>query len=166
MAWALEGLEDWLKEGLAPPPAVRQATDKYRAEMDVLGSSLQARTVADPRATTPFRALYDDYVSWSQEQGEQPLGPRTFGTRLSDKGYPPATLHDGRTSARRGIRLQDTPEPSGPRSGGDEASADGKRQPFSAPWLNPRDASVEPPLRRPASARRSMKGARDIISRP
>ncbi|MCM8750005.1 primase-like DNA-binding domain-containing protein [Thermomicrobiaceae bacterium CFH 74404] len=51
-----------------------------------------------------FKDLYSDYKAWCEEQGEQPLGTRAFGNRLSERGFNP-TLIAGKTKARAGIRL-------------------------------------------------------------
>jgi len=39
--WLIEGCLRWQTEGLGAPPAVREATEKYRTEMDVIGSFLR-----------------------------------------------------------------------------------------------------------------------------
>jgi putative DNA primase/helicase len=113
MLWALEGLQQWREKGLAPPPTVRQATEEYRREMDVLGDWLAERCVADPAAVTPFRELYEDYTEWCKAQGELALGQRSFGNRLTERGYPATLMADGKTRARRGVRLRG-PEDSHP----------------------------------------------------
>jgi len=50
MLWALEGLRTWRVMGLAPPPAVRQATGEYRAEMDTVEGWIRDRCKRDPNA--------------------------------------------------------------------------------------------------------------------
>ena len=46
--WALAGLMSYHEQGLAPPPAVVEATEEYRKDMDVLGQWITARLVPDP----------------------------------------------------------------------------------------------------------------------
>jgi hypothetical protein len=65
----------------------------------------------DPAALTPFKALYEDCVEWCRAAGELALGQRSFGNRLNERGFAPATMADGKTRARRGLRLRDNDPP-------------------------------------------------------
>jgi len=114
LAWLIRGAQEWLRKGLQEPPAVIEATAAYRTEQDTLGQWLEERTQLDPRAITPFKALYDDYRSWCEEGGDLPLGPRRFATALEERGFAKATLPDGKTKARRGLRLRGDASPSPP----------------------------------------------------
>ena len=51
--WALEGLRDYLRRGLAPPKAVLAATDDYRQDMDVIGRWIDECCDVDPGAKVP-----------------------------------------------------------------------------------------------------------------
>ncbi len=95
MAWALEGLREWGERGLAPLAAVRQATEEYRQEMDVLAPWLAECCVDDPQAATPVATLYAEYQAWCERAGEEPLAPKVFGRRLGGEGIP------ARQAARR-----------------------------------------------------------------
>jgi putative DNA primase/helicase len=110
--WLLAGVRDWLRGGLQEPPAVREATETYRQEQDVIGQWIAERCVVDPKAVTPFKELYDDYHAWCQETGDPPVSARRFATSLEDRGFPKVVLPDGRTKARRGIRLKKFNDPS------------------------------------------------------
>jgi putative DNA primase/helicase len=85
--WALEGLRDWLTNGLQPPPEVTEATEAYRAEMDIAGLFIQDACVLDPKAVTPSKTLYDAFREWCAENGHELLTPKQFGRRLSAKGF-------------------------------------------------------------------------------
>jgi putative DNA primase/helicase len=85
--WALEGLRDWLANGLQPPPEVTEATEAYRAEMDIVGLFVQDACVADPKAVTPSKTLYEAFREWCAENGHELLTPKQFGRRLSAKGF-------------------------------------------------------------------------------
>jgi len=73
LAWAVEGCRLWQAEGLGLPEEVRVATDTYRQEQDVVGQFIEERCVAAPNAQIKFSDLYDDYVTWCQRNGEEPL---------------------------------------------------------------------------------------------
>jgi len=85
--WALEGLRDWLANGLQPPPEVTEATEAYRAEMDIVGLFVQDACVTDPKAVTPSKTLYEAFRDWCAENGHELLTPKQFGRRLSAKGF-------------------------------------------------------------------------------
>ena len=85
--WALEGLRDWLANGLQPPPEVVEATEAYRAEMDIVGLFIKDACVIDPKAMTPSKDLYDAFRNWCSENGYEPFGQTAFGRRLAAKGF-------------------------------------------------------------------------------
>jgi putative DNA primase/helicase len=85
--WTLEGLRDWLANGLQPPPEVTEATEAYRAEMDIVGLFVQDACVPDPKAVTPSKTLYEAFREWCAENGHELLTPKQFGRRLSAKGF-------------------------------------------------------------------------------
>jgi putative DNA primase/helicase len=85
--WALEGLRDWLANGLQPPPEVTEATEAYRAEMDIVGLFVQDACVPDPKAVMPSRTLYEAFREWCAENGHELLTPKQFGRRLAAKGF-------------------------------------------------------------------------------
>ena len=85
--WALDGVTDWLENGLQPPPEVVEATEAYRAEMDIVGLFLKDACVLDPKAVTPSKQLYDAFQEWCAENGYEPFGQTTFGRRLAAKGF-------------------------------------------------------------------------------
>jgi putative DNA primase/helicase len=111
--WALEGLRDWLTNGLQPPPEVTEATEAYRAEMDIVGLFVQDACVLDPKAVTPSKTLYDAFRDWCAENGYEPFGQTAFGRRLAAKGFSHGRAYiEGRL--RRcwfGIRLRSDTDP-------------------------------------------------------
>jgi putative DNA primase/helicase len=87
LRWAVAGCLDWQRNGLRPPADVRDATDDYRTEQDVLGEWLGERCVTDPDCEARAADLYRSYKSWSDGRSEKPLTQTTFGTRLGDRGF-------------------------------------------------------------------------------
>ena len=106
LAWLVQGCLDWQRHGLGECSAVAEATEIYRSEMDALQGWLEERCVPDPRAVTPFKDLYDDYVNWCSETDQEPLGKRAFANRLTEKGFETARVK-GEAKARRGLRLRE-----------------------------------------------------------
>jgi len=105
LAWLVKGCLEWQRMGLNPPAIVREATEAYRTESDMVGCWLEERCIADPEAKTPFAELYADYVEWCKQQDEEPLGKRAFGNRLTEKGFEPVVLSSG-AKGRKGLRLK------------------------------------------------------------
>jgi putative DNA primase/helicase len=107
LAWLVQGCLAWQREGLNPPPIVREATKEYQSEMDKIGAWIAERCEVDPKAVTPFADLYADYEAWCREQGDEPMSKRRFGDRLSEKGFPPTPQPlPGGVKARKGLRLR------------------------------------------------------------
>ena len=85
--WALAGCLAWQRDGLAMPAAVSAATANYRAESDILAGWMTDCCVIDPTATETAKALYESYVQWCQDAEENSVTQRTFGTRLTERGF-------------------------------------------------------------------------------
>jgi putative DNA primase/helicase len=87
LAWAVAGCFDWLKFGLGSPDEVKQATDDYRGEMDILGGFINDCCVLSKDVEGTAKELYESYSKWAEANGEKPVSPRTFGVRLAERGF-------------------------------------------------------------------------------
>jgi putative DNA primase/helicase len=86
--WVVQGCLDWQNEGLGMPEMIRQATSKYRSEMDVIGRFVDECCCVGPNVSARGKNLYKNYQNWCQESGEDPVNVMTFGLRLTEKGFP------------------------------------------------------------------------------
>ena len=86
LAWSVRGCLDWRVNGLGVPDEVKNATDGYRQEMDVLRDFLDERCVLNPGTKAPVGELYQSYKDWAEKSGEHPLTKRAFGERLRERG--------------------------------------------------------------------------------
>ena len=84
--WAIDGCLAWQAEGLPEPKAVREATETYRRESDVLGAFLEARCQAANGFSVGATQLYTAYREWAQSCGEQVISQTLFGRQLSERG--------------------------------------------------------------------------------
>jgi putative DNA primase/helicase len=110
LGWAVEGCLEWQRNGLGFPTAVVQATDAYRAEMDVFAAFLNESTIARAGAQTPSSELYAAYLEWTEEAGVRfPITKQEFGVRLKERGFIDRKGSHG-TRVWRGIALRDDPE--------------------------------------------------------
>jgi putative DNA primase/helicase len=85
--WAIEGCLNWQREGLEPPPPVKQATDGYRKETDVLKLFLDDTCAVDPKEFISSPMLYQSFVDWCHAEGYSVLGKVTFNRRLKKMGF-------------------------------------------------------------------------------
>ena len=104
LAWAVRGCLDWQREGLKTPQAIRDATEGYRAEMDVPATFLEECCVFDKRAEASATELYRAYVRWCDDSGEHAETQTSFGSRLRERGLTSRKVH-GRM-VWSGIRLR------------------------------------------------------------
>ncbi|MFZ2872232.1 DNA primase family protein [Zavarzinia sp.] len=84
--WMLSGYAGWRKHRLAPPDAVREATESYRSDQDMVGRFLSAATVARPGARVAANTLYKAYQRWAQQSGVDPLSGTMLGRILTQRG--------------------------------------------------------------------------------
>ncbi len=105
LAWAVEGCRKWQDQGLGMPDAVRNATESYRSESDLLGLFIdEACTIADV-LTVSSSDLYNAYRRWGDNGGYRPMNQRNFGLGLKERGF---ENHKGTGGKRcwRGIGVQ------------------------------------------------------------
>jgi phage/plasmid-associated DNA primase len=105
LAWGVQGCLAWQRDGLREPEEVREATDEYKTEMDILGDFIAAHAELDSSATVEASVVYHQYVAWAERSGEKPMTKAMFGHRLSERGFRQCKV--GRNSARGwgGLRL-------------------------------------------------------------
>jgi P4 family phage/plasmid primase-like protien len=85
--WAIEGCLNWQSGGLYPVSSgrVKEATDKYRNEMDLLGEFVEEKCIQNPSATVSKQLIYNTYLDWCKDSGIQyPESKIRFGRRLKD----------------------------------------------------------------------------------
>jgi len=86
--WALAGCRSWQKKGLRQAPAIVEAIEFYRTEMDVVEDFLQDVCVRTPKGWQSSSDLWEAYERWVISRGEPvTFGASEFGKRLKAKGY-------------------------------------------------------------------------------
>jgi putative DNA primase/helicase len=105
--WLLDGLTDYLENGLIVPPEVQSATDSYRSDMDPVGEYVAACVVAEEESTVAARAMYEAYVAWCHANSVKPYSERNFAGIMVQKGY---RKSHGRIRLYHGVRLEGVPE--------------------------------------------------------
>lgn len=87
LRWAVEGCLKWQEEGLGEPADVKNATDEYKDEMDLLSSFIDECCVSIPNAKVQVKDLHKRYLEWAEENSEYPMKLRSFSSRIAMRGF-------------------------------------------------------------------------------
>ncbi|WP_445505795.1 phage/plasmid primase, P4 family [Niallia sp. 03091] len=85
--WVVQGCLKWQAEGLKDPKAVKEATDNYREDMDILGPYLEENCTIHPSEKIEAKSLYENYTKWCYQNNEMELKNRAFYRQLEIRGY-------------------------------------------------------------------------------
>jgi len=111
LAWAVLGCLAWQTKGLGVPQEVKDATQEYREESDVLGDFIDDVCIEQSGASVTVKALHDVYMSWCERNGEKAMTKVKLGWRLREKGYTPGRTQTGaRTWEGLGLLDKHTPQ--------------------------------------------------------
>lgn len=83
--WAIEGCLKWQKEGLGEPKSIKEATNNYKEEMDIIEPFIVDMCFLNPLAKIEAKELYAAYSRWCDNEGEIALKNRTFYRLLENK---------------------------------------------------------------------------------
>lgn len=91
--WLLKGYEMYKQEGLKPPKAIEDETDKYRESMDRIGNFLREEcfinSEIDLEANTKYwttkNDLYIKYSQWCDLNNMNPLASNKFGEQIKER---------------------------------------------------------------------------------
>lgn len=97
LAWMVEGYREWRKYRLFIPDEIKEATESYREEMDILGNFITQCCTIDKRAECTAKNLYESYCVWCRDNGEREISQKMFSLRLQEKGF-------GKINTRTGIK--------------------------------------------------------------
>ena len=107
LTWAVQGVAAWRKRGeLGRPAAVEQYGQAYLDDQDLMGQFLEERCREGPEMMHAAGELFQAYRAWAESQGLRPMSARTFGQRLSDRGFDTHRGTGGRRY-RRGLMLSE-----------------------------------------------------------
>lgn len=134
LAWIVRGCLEWQARGLAPPPQVQAATERYREDSDMLSAFIADRCLVRPDVSVVASALYREYQDWAKAEGikdREQLSAAAFGTRVGQRFE---RRHSKRGRIYFGIALADNAQQTfaggnGPKneqsSEGDDAEGEG-----------------------------------------
>ena len=87
LRWMIEGCLAWQQQGLQPPPAVTEATDRYLQAEDVMQTWLDDCCECGPNFEDTITNLWAGWKAWAEKTGEFVGSKRKFGERLDDKEF-------------------------------------------------------------------------------
>lgn len=87
LAWAVDGGLEWQRIGLAPPKAVRTATDAYLAAEDSFNLWREECTTPDPNARELLAELFASWRAWADRAGEPAGSQKRFAQVLEERGF-------------------------------------------------------------------------------
>lgn len=87
LKWAVDGCIAWQREGLELPKCVADATQSYKAEMDMLATFCDACVMIDYDCGESVAAtdLFSIYSSWANANNEYEMSSRKFFLEISKK---------------------------------------------------------------------------------
>lgn len=84
--WLIQGLTEYLKDGLTPPPAVVNATRDYRKDGDRTSRFLEEAMLQDGAEVERTALVYAAYRLWCRENGQFAESSRNFLRSLDRAG--------------------------------------------------------------------------------
>jgi putative DNA primase/helicase len=87
LAWMIDGCREWQRIGLAPPAAVRTATEAYLEAEDALSAWIDEKCERDNQAWEQSSALFASWKGWADTHGEQGGTGRRFTQALEARGF-------------------------------------------------------------------------------
>jgi putative DNA primase/helicase len=106
LQWALDGREEFFRQGLNPPATVREATEEYLTEEDKFARWLAECCTVDADKRVSARALYVSFREWAEGEGESFIPSQKWLAReLKKRGFTP--FNDGRARQWVGLGLRE-----------------------------------------------------------
>lgn len=84
LAWAIDGCLAWQRDGLNPPPAIRNASAAYLDAEDSIAAWMAER--CEHRGQIKLTVAHRDYREWCEQAGHPPLGRNGFSDALEAHG--------------------------------------------------------------------------------
>jgi P4 family phage/plasmid primase-like protien len=103
LQWAVDGCLEWKKTGLAPPPAVLAATEKYLADEDSFARWLEEKCIVGKGLQRSAGDLWGSFKAWCEVNNEPAGSQKSFGQELEKRGFVSGRTMYGRVW--RGIDL-------------------------------------------------------------
>jgi putative DNA primase/helicase len=119
MSWAIDGCAMWQRVGLAPPPAVVDATEEYLSTEDAVGEWLAECCVLKPYASAATSKLFESWREFAEARGERVGTINVLSEALKKRGFRPTRSTGGQRNVRgfEGVDLISPPAKPDRRTG-------------------------------------------------
>ena len=107
LQWMIEGCDWWIREGLAPPASITEATEEYFKEEDVIGLWFAECCEAVQGATGDRKVLYHSYAAWCKGMGHAAATMHTVTRWFKHRGFEQNIKDSSRPIL--GVQLQEPP---------------------------------------------------------
>jgi putative DNA primase/helicase len=101
--WALQGCLEWQKIGLAPPAVVREASEAYFAEEDLLSAWIDECCTVGKGYSQSSGKLYRSWKRWAENAGEYSGTNKALTKALNERGF--KHKHESEGTVFYGIEL-------------------------------------------------------------
>ncbi|MBE0427910.1 MAG: hypothetical protein IBX72_14850 [Nitrospirae bacterium] len=85
--WMIEGCLLWQTEGMNVPEKIKEATQDYKEDMDILGDFFRQCCEKEKSLMTPNKWLYLTYKAWCNIYDIKPLSHVVFPRAMEERGF-------------------------------------------------------------------------------
>jgi putative DNA primase/helicase len=85
LQWMIDGCVAWQRDGLNPPPTVREATAAYLEAEDAIAAWMTDCCARDPNAWSSSTALFGSWSAWATKTGESIGSQKVFSQKLENQ---------------------------------------------------------------------------------
>jgi putative DNA primase/helicase len=85
LAWLVRGCLEWQRQGLNPPGIVKDSTEAYRQEEDIIKLFIDERCKTEEGLEIKAGDLYRAFKAWAEESGIRAMTGSTFGKEFKER---------------------------------------------------------------------------------
>jgi len=104
LRWMVAGCLIWQRDGLNPPQAVIEATNKYLETEDSIGTWIEERCECKPSYKDTSANLFASWKTWAELNGEFVGSQKQFSEKLQGRGMESITIGDKKARGYQGLR--------------------------------------------------------------
>ena len=87
LGWMIEGCAEWQHRGLAPPDAIRNATNDYFGEEDVIGQWIADNCTVGVNLRARSSDLFRSWSDFAGREGLEKGSQKSLGSALRARGF-------------------------------------------------------------------------------
>ena len=111
LRWMIDGCLIWQRDGLNPPQAVIDATNKYLETEDLIGTWIEDRCECKTSYHDTSASLFASWKAWAELNGEFVGSQKQFAEKLQGRGMEQIKIGNKNARGFRGIRVITTESP-------------------------------------------------------